>query len=127
MSNSSRTLDDLLALSRPCRYCGADEGVWCVVANGRTAGKTTPWLHQDRVELIQASHVLGYMSGRASALAEVETEIQTAGGRFTDLPADPTVDQVLAFVQQRHETAREWITNAMDRRLSTIPAGWRRG
>jgi hypothetical protein len=125
MTSAARTPMDLLALWHPCGYCGAKPGHWCRVARGRTVGRLAPWLHGDREYPTSRARHIGYTDGQVDAYAEIAHAIQTAGERWSQLPADPTLDDVLAYVRTRQQQRSGWLETALDQVRSDL-RDWRR-
>lgn len=126
MTNAARTVDDLIALWHRCDYCRAEPGVWCVVARGRTAGRTATWLHVDRLWPTQTAHLIAHQSSRVHLLREILAEVHRAGSGWSDLPANPQLGDLLALLEKRLRVAEEWQERAYDRALAEVPAEWRR-
>lgn len=124
MTNAHRSPDDLLAITQHCGYCLAAPGEWCRVARGRTKGQAAVWLHAERLWLPSSARWYGHTGSRVWTLREVLREIETAGQRWADLPADWTAAQLAALLQKRLAFAEANAATAANRIREEVPEEW---
>lgn len=118
MSNSNRSITDLLALEDGCRTCGAARGEWCRIRDGyKGAGEPAQFLHVERTRATYHARWVGYAEGQLDALRRVAHEL--------DQPTADT-EEIHRVVQDLLVRADRWAQSAHQRALEDIPEGWHR-
>lgn len=121
MSNSNRSITDLLALEDGCRTCGAARGEWCRIREGyRTAGDPAQWLHVERTRATYHARWVGYTEGQLDMLDSLIYVLEHAPTTSASL------ELMAATIRERRVQAERWAQSAHQRALEDIPEGWHR-
>lgn len=123
MSNSVRTIDELLALEQGCRTCPAQRGEWCRIrADYKGAGDPAQFLHVERTRATYHARWVGYTAGQLDVLDQLIYHLEN----LPPMTDAALVDSANGEIRRRRDQAERWAQSAHQRALEDIPEGWHR-